>query len=94
MPCCLFSALMGLPRLALMWLLIFTNYLGEAFAAAGKPHFLIFVGLVFLPWTTLAYAWLIHRTGGHFEAWSWILLAFAFLSDMGAVKRSRRVETY
>jgi len=88
MPCCLISALMGLPRLALVWLLIFTNYLGEAFSIAGKPHFLIFVGLLFLPWTTLAFAWSIQSSGGHLDLGHWILLVFALISDLGSSKKT------
>lgn len=95
MPCCLISALMGLPRLALIWLLIFTNYLGEAFAVAGKPHFLIFVGLLFLPWTTLAYAWSIHNAGGQLGGLHWVLIIVALISDLSSSKRTTvRAETY
>ncbi len=91
MPCCLGFALLGFPRLAILALMFFTDYIGEAFQTAGAHKALIFLGLFFLPWTTLWFAWSIHNSGGELATWDWIILFFAPPSGLGALKSTRRV---
>ena len=88
MPCCLLSALMGLPRLALLSLLLLSAYVQEAFDATGLNHLLILVGLLFLPWTTLWFSWAVHNGGGQLETWHWVVLVLALMSDLGSSKKS------
>jgi len=91
MPCCLGCALLGFPRLAILALLLLTDYIGEAFRVAGAHRALIALGLLFLPWTTLWFAWAIHNSDGELRTWHWVILVFAALSDLGALKSGRSV---
>ncbi len=71
---------------------LFSNYLGRAF---GGNILVPLVGWLFLPWTTLAYAWAINSRGEvvGFQA---IVVVVAVLVDLGIVgggaarRRSKR----
>jgi hypothetical protein len=52
MPCLLLILLLAFPRLALVLLFLFSNYLQRAYHGLLLP----LVGFLFLPLTTLAYA--------------------------------------
>ena len=82
MPCCavLLFLFVG-PRVALAAIALFSNYLGRAF---GGNILLPLLGWLFLPWTTLAYAWAIHSRGevAGFQA---IVVIVAVLVDLGVV---------
>lgn len=89
--CCILAAL-GLvgPRLALVvwWLIDRTRVL----APFDGRHLLGLLGLVFLPWTTLAWvvAW---RVGTHVSGFGWFIVALGVLFDLssyGGGKASRR----
>ena len=54
MPCLLLILLLAFPRIALVLLFLFSNYLQRAYHGLILP----LVGLLFLPLTTLAYAWM------------------------------------
>ena len=60
---------------------LFSSYLGRAF---GGDILLPLVGWLFLPWTTLAYAWAINSRGAvtGFQA---IVVVVAVLVDLGVV---------
>lgn len=60
MPCLL--ALIGFffPRVVMVLLYLFTDYMGRAFHTALWP----ILGFFFAPFTTLAYAWAINSQGG------------------------------
>lgn len=80
MPC--FAALLAFisPRLAIIFVAIFSDLLTRAFDSWVLP----FIGFFILPWTTLAYAvmWDVgtHRVTG-FE---WFVVGLAFLLDLGS----------
>jgi hypothetical protein len=80
MPCCLILVLaLAGPRIVLALLFFLTNYLNRAFHGLLVP----LLGFIFLPWTTLAYTWIInagHRVDGIYL----ILLIVAFAFDIGA----------
>ena len=93
MPCCAALVVLFLgPRVAILAIALFSNYIGRAF---GGGILLPLVGWLFLPWTTLAYAWAINSTGevSGFQA---IVVVVAALVDLGVVgggaarRRSRR----
>ena len=92
MPCCAVLVLLFLgPRVAILAMALFSTYLGRAF---GGDILLPVVGWLFLPWTTLAYAWAINSSGSvtGFQA---IVVVAAVLVDLGvagggAAKRKRR----
>ncbi len=91
MGCCLIMmALAGLPRVAsIFWWLV------DPFRFVGLfPNWIVPVlGILFLPWTTLAYVF-IGKNPGLFE---WFILVFAFVIDVstyggGGAARRRRAD--
>ena len=54
MPCLLIILFLAFPRIALMALFLFSNYLERAYHGLILPV----LGFLFLPLTTLAYAWM------------------------------------
>lgn len=74
------------PRLALFFVWLFSDWLGQAFEGWVVP----LLGFFLLPWTTLAYAamWVYGGNGVHdFE---WFIVAFAFLADLSSHAGSSR----
>jgi hypothetical protein len=87
--CCVLVllALVG-PRVVLVLLWLFTNYLSRAFDTFLWPV----LGFLFLPWTTIAYAIAQNELGG-MSGLGLIVLALGFLLDIGVVgggARNRR----
>ncbi|MFW6067288.1 MAG: hypothetical protein ACOC97_03050 [Myxococcota bacterium] len=90
---CLFGCLALLfPRLAivLVWLLV-PGYLGRAI----DPWWWGLLGFLFLPLTTLAFAYGVNSLGapGHMPPLGWVLVVFAGLLDLGLLgggERARR----
>jgi hypothetical protein len=68
--------------MVVLW--IFTNYLGRAYDGWLLP----FLGFLFLPTTTLAYAVAENETGG-FRSWGAVLVVVAVLLDLGTLGRGR-----
>jgi hypothetical protein len=91
MPCLIILLLFGLPRVVLACLFLFggpdPSYLGRAFA--GHSNFLPFLGFVFLPYTTLAYAWAMN-TYGALAGVGLAAVVIAALLDLGLIGASRR----
>jgi hypothetical protein len=79
MPCLLGCLAIAAPRLVIVLLVIFTNYIGRAFNDAVLWPLL---GFVFLPLTTLAYAWVIN-THGQISGVYVIVMILAILFDLG-----------
>jgi hypothetical protein len=80
-PCCLLILVLLFPRVALAVLFLFTRYL------AGPFHhnlLLLVVGFIFLPLTTLVYAWMFHQ-GMPMEGISLLWLLLAALIDLGMI---------
>jgi hypothetical protein len=75
--CCLFLALVALgPRFALLLMWLFGDRVDRAFDSWVWP----LLGLVFLPWTTLAYV-LVWSVGG-VEGGEWIVVALGLAADI------------
>ncbi len=85
MPCCLALIALAAPRLAIVLLVLFSDYLGTAFQSWLVP----FLGFLFLPLTTLAYAWAVHSSGS-VEGIGLALVVLAALIDLGVVGGSAR----
>jgi hypothetical protein len=68
------------PRFALVLVALFSNYLGRAFESALWP----FLGFLFMPLTTLAYAWAINSHGS-VEGIHLVVVVIAVLFDLGLV---------
>ena len=81
MPCLLLLIIIGFPRLALFLIWLFSNYLERAFH--GGLLFPI-LGFIFLPLTTIVYAWEINSgmpTAGINLLW----LLIAVIIDLGGL---------
>ncbi|BDC52334.1 hypothetical protein F183_A46490 [Bryobacterales bacterium F-183] len=90
MPCLVLAIVLFFPRLALFVMWLFSSYLDKPFA--GNLLVLI-LGFLFLPLTTIVYAWEINNgmpTSGINLLW----LLIAVLIDLGSLgggARSRRI---
>ena len=89
MPCLIVLLLLGLPRvvLGLVWLFSTTNYIGRAFEGYG--NIVPFLGFLFLPFTTLAYAWA-KNSFGAVQGLGLAAVVIAILLDLGLLGASRR----
>jgi hypothetical protein len=78
MPCLLLLVTLAFPRLALVLLFLFTTFLERAYHSL----LLILLGFVFLPLTTIVYAWIVN---GHYPVGGVYLVALiiAVLADLG-----------
>lgn len=84
MPCLLGCLALSIPRcvLALVWL--FSDYLGRAI----HSNFTLFLGFLFLPTTTLVYAWA-KNTSGSVEGIYLVFMVLAVLVDLGIIGAGR-----
>lgn len=90
--CGCFVVAMGafFPRIAIVLLWLFGPWVDLAF----KNQFLLpFLGLIFLPYTTLTYVlmfwWL-----GPVEGFTWFFIVLAFLADIGSWTAGSRARNY
>jgi hypothetical protein len=68
------------PRLAIIFVAIFSDILSRAY----DSWFLPFIGFFLLPWTTLAYA-IMWDVGTHeVTGFEWFVVILAFLMDLGS----------
>ena len=77
-----------MPRVAIVLVVIFSDYIGQAYSHWGWP----LAGFFFLPTTTLAYAWAIN-TRGSVVGVQLVVVVLAVLLDLGLLgtgERSRR----
>ena len=87
MPCLFLILVLAFPRVGLALLFLFTHYLDRAFSSI----FVLILGFIFLPFTTLVYAWMINShlpVAGINLLW----LLIAALVDLGSLSHgySRR----
>jgi len=82
MPCLLLIIFLAFPRIALVLLFLFSNYLQRAYHGLLLP----LVGFLFLPLTTLAYAWMAN-TGRPTTGINLIILIIAVVIDLGGLGR-------
>jgi hypothetical protein len=80
MPCLFLILVLAFPRLGLALLYLFTRYLDRAFHSI----LLLILGFIFLPLTTLAYAWMVN-SGLPIAGINLIWLLIAALVDLGAL---------
>jgi hypothetical protein len=81
MGCCLVILFLMFPRVALALLYLFTRYLNGPY----RHNLLVLIlGFVFLPLTTLVYAWMFHA-GMPAEGINLLWLMLAALVDLGMV---------
>ena len=80
MPCLLLILFLAFPRIALVLLFFFSNYLDRAYHGLILP----LLGFLFLPLTTLAYAWMVN-TGQPTAGVNLLILIIAIVVDLGGI---------
>jgi hypothetical protein len=91
MPCLVGCLALFMPRLAIVLVAIFSDYLGQAY-----NHNILWpvLGFFFLPLTTLAYAWAWHQGGGSVSGIGLIVTVLAVLCDLGLIGTGHRGRRY
>ena len=80
MPCLVLIVLLAFPRIALVLIFLFSNYLQRAYHGLLLP----LIGFLFLPLTTLAYAWMVN-TGQRIAGINLVILVIAVVIDLGGL---------
>ena len=80
MGCCLLVLILAFPRAVLVLLFFFSNYLSRAYHGLLLPV----IGFLFLPLTTLTYAWLVN-SGRPIEGVYLLMLIVTVIIDMGGL---------
>jgi hypothetical protein len=80
MPCLFLILILAFPRVGLALLFLFTHYLDRVFSSI----FVLILGFIFLPITTLLYAWMIH-SGLPVAGINLLWLLIAALVDLGSL---------
>lgn len=80
MPCILLAIILLFPRIALVLLYFFTNYIERAYHGILIP----LLGFLFLPLTTIVYAWMVNN-GIAPAGINLLWLLIAVLVDLGSL---------
>jgi hypothetical protein len=80
MACLFLLIFLAFPRIALALLFFFSNYLEHAYHGLIVP----LLGFIFLPLTTLAYAWMVN-TGLPVAGANLLILLVAVVIDLGGI---------
>ncbi len=80
MPCLLLVVVLAFPRLVLVLMFLLSNYLERAYHGLLVP----LLGFVFLPLTTLVYAWMVN-THQAIDGFNLIILIVAAVIDLGGL---------
>jgi hypothetical protein len=67
------------PRLGILLLWAFTNYVNRSFDSWFWP----LLGLIFLPWTTLMYI-LVQAPVGSISFWGWLMVGLGLIVDLSS----------
>lgn len=78
MPCLVGCLALTMPRLAIVLVVLFSSYIGRAYETVLWP----FLGFLFMPVTTLAYAWAINSRGS-VAGFQLAVVVVAVLIDLG-----------
>lgn len=85
MQCLLALLALAAPRVVIVLVVVFSDWLGAAYETRLWP----FLGFLFMPVTTLAYAWSIHRYDA-VESDGLLAVIVAVLLDFGLIGSSSR----
>jgi len=86
MPCLIALFALISPRLALFFVLIFSNMIERAFDGWVVP----ILGFFLLPWTTLAYVVMWDVGTREVSGFEWFIVGLAFLVDLGSYFGGKR----
>jgi hypothetical protein len=88
MPCILLLLVLAFPRVILVLMFFFSNYLGRAYSTLLIP----LLGFIFLPLTTVVYAW---EVNSHMamQGMNLFLLLIAAIIDVGGLGGGYRRRT-
>jgi hypothetical protein len=78
-PCLVLVVFLAFPRIALVWLFLTSNYLQRAYHGLLLP----LLGFLFLPLTTLAYAWMTNTRP--IAGINLLILVVAVVIDLGGL---------
>lgn len=82
MPCAIGCLALFFPRVAIILVWLFSDYLGQAYNTVVWP----LLGFVFMPLTTLAYAWAWHiQPQGSVSGIGLVVVILAALVDLGII---------
>jgi hypothetical protein len=87
MPCLVVLLALIAPRVVSVVLWLFTTFFAKAYA--NNPLILL-VGVIFVPFTTLAYAWRVNSEGGVQSAFSVVVMVLAVIGDLSSLAGGRR----
>jgi hypothetical protein len=76
------------PRLALVFVWLFSNLLDRAYDEWWLP----LLGFFILPWTTLAYAVMWSSGTNEVTGFEWFIVGFAFIADISSWGNSGRLD--
>lgn len=79
MPCLIGCLALFMPRLAIVLVWLFSDYLNTAYQTVVWPV----LGFLFMPLTTLAYAWAWHTGNGSVSGIGLVVVVLAVLCDLG-----------
>jgi uncharacterized oligopeptide transporter (OPT) family protein len=80
MPCLLLLLILIFPRIVLVWMFLTSTYLQRAYHELIIP----ILGFIFLPLTTLVYAWLVN-THSPIEGINVLYIIVAVIIDLGGL---------
>lgn len=80
MPCLLALLAFFAPRVVIVLLVLFGDYIGRAYQTTLWP----LLGFIFMPYTTLAYAWAINSAGSVSGVYLFVVI-LAVLVDLGVI---------
>ena len=80
MPCLLVVLVLAFPRVVLVLMFLLSNYLQRAYHGLLLP----ILGFIFLPLTTIAYAWMVNNRMP-LEGINLIILVVAVIIDLGGL---------
>lgn len=86
MPCLIALFALISPRLALFFILLFSNMIDRAFDGWIVP----ILGFFLLPWTTLAYVVMWDVGTREVSGFEWFIVGLAFLVDLGSYFGGKR----
>ncbi len=92
MTCLMALMAMAFPRVAIILVVIFSDYIGTAYQTTVWP----LLGFFFMPVTTLAYAWAMHSSGS-VAGGQLVVVVIAVLIDVGIIgggATNQRVRRY